>query len=101
MIRHHERRKSARLSPDPVRDERDALIAAVRESEEHGHAPTVDALARYVARGRATGLDMSYLVMEFRSVYDRAVRGTTSDVRCALRRERLVSQLVSLYLGTH
>ena len=97
MIR-HERRRHPRLTPDPVRRERDALIAAVSEAEEHGHGPTVEALERYVARGRELGLDMAHLVVEFRSVYDRTVRGTTSDVRCALRRERLVTQLVSIYL---
>ena len=100
MIR-HERRKHPRLSPDPVRGERDALVAAVRDAEATGLGPTVEALERYVACGRAHGLDMSHLVMEFRSVYDRSVRGTVSDVRCALRRERLVTQLVGIYLGTH
>ena len=100
MIR-HERRLRPRLSPDPVRGERDALIAAVRDAEANGHGPTVEALERYVARGRALGLDMAHLVMEFRSVYDRSVRGTVSDVRCALRRERLVTQLVSIYLRAH
>lgn len=101
MIRHHERRLRPRLSPDPVRGERDALIAAVRDAEANGHAPTVEALERYVARGRSVGLDMAHLVMEFRSVYDRSVRGTVSDVRCALRRERLVTQLVNIFLRAH
>lgn len=100
MIR-HERRLRPRLTPDPVRGERDALIAAVRDAEQHGQGPTVEALERYVARGRSLGLDMAHLVMEFRSVYDRSTRGAMSDVRCALRRERLVTQLVGLYLRAH
>ena len=93
-----ERRRQPRTTPDPLRRERDALIDAVRHSEQQGQGPTVEALRRYIVAARAHGLDMRAVVDEFRSVYDRTLPGAHADVRHALRRERLVTQLTGMFV---
>jgi hypothetical protein len=98
MIR-HERRRHPRPAADPLCGERTALISAVQAADEQGHADVATALERYVSRGRSCGLDMAQLVTEFRSVYDRSVRAA-AEIRTALRRERLVTQLMGIYLRT-
>ena len=98
MIR-GERRKQARPDADPLCGERAALVSAVQAADEQGHGDVIGALERYVSRARACGLDMAQLVTEFRSVYDRSVHAA-ADIRTALRRERLVTQLMGIYLRT-
>jgi hypothetical protein len=98
MIR-QERRQRSRPATDPLCDERAALIAAVQAADEQGFGDVVQSLERYVSRGRSCGLDMAQLVTEFRSIYDRSVHAA-ADIRTALRRERLVTQLMGIYLRT-
>ena len=98
MIR-GERRKQSRPATDPLCNERAALIAAVQAADEQGQGDVLEALGRYVSRARSCGLDMAQLVTEFRSVYDRSVHAA-ADIRTSLRRERLVTQLMGIYLRT-
>ena len=98
MIR-HERRTRSRPETDPLCNERAALIAAVQAADEQGHGDVVQTLERYVRRARSCGLDMAQLVTEFRSIYDRSVQAA-ADIRTSLRRERLVTQLMGIYLRT-
>ena len=93
----HERRQRPRPSGDPLRDDRAALTAAIRAAAGPRDGALCAALAAYAKRARTIGLELSAVVAEFRSVFDRSLPRNPADIGHGLRRELLVTRLVAAF----